>query len=164
MAQQYDDITGLVDATGLECLNQKPANNIQQIFPPTGMLESDTDAELLMVVPFKETVKVHDIDFISTADGRRPNAVRIFCNNKIIDFDDAANTPATQEAALDWKQHSDGKMIAHLELRFVKFQMVTFMTLFFPGNVDDEDTTTLTAINFAGQALQGMDVNKLKKG
>ena len=48
------------------CLNQTRESNLQGMLSPTGVgcVESDSDAELLINIPFRQPIKLHSIHFL----------------------------------------------------------------------------------------------------
>lgn len=161
--QSFVDITEQVDVPNLECLNDRPSESIRNLFPPTGaLLQSNSDAQLLMNLPFKEPVKLHSLVFLSPADGRRPNDIKLFVNHRVMDFGTAEDTPGTQEGILQWSPHTDGRMIATLSTKFVKFQDVKNVCLFIQNNVEDVNTTAISAINLMGSTLSTLNIKDLK--
>eukprot|EP01012_Entosiphon_sulcatum_P030639 TRINITY_DN3790_c0_g1_i1.p3 TRINITY_DN3790_c0_g1~~TRINITY_DN3790_c0_g1_i1.p3 ORF type:complete len:166 (-),score=26.09 TRINITY_DN3790_c0_g1_i1:175-672(-) len=163
MATAYSDLSEFVDPNGLECLNARPDHTILNIFPPSGLLESDADPQLLLNINFKQSVKIHDLELVAPADGRRPASIKLFANQRVIEFSDAEEAPGTQQSPLDWKPHADGRMVASVATKFVKFQDVKSICIFFNDNVGDAPTTAVTGITFIGGSLANVDMKNLKK-
>jgi len=161
----YTDLSDFVDVTNVECLNEKPMENIVQMFrSSTGLLQSDTDEQLLMNIPFRQAVKVHSIVFVAPNDGRRPHGVKFFVNNRIMDFSIAedSNLP-TQQVELKWEQN-DGRLKAIIQTKFVKFQDVNNICIFIQSNAENVPTTAVHSITFVGAPLQKtLDISELKK-
>lgn len=59
----YSDLAGFVNLQRAECLNTVDA--ISTIISGTGELESDVDAQLVLHVPFNQSVRIHSIQLTS---------------------------------------------------------------------------------------------------
>eukprot|EP00992_Anisonema_acinus_P009158 TRINITY_DN5347_c0_g1_i1.p1 TRINITY_DN5347_c0_g1~~TRINITY_DN5347_c0_g1_i1.p1 ORF type:complete len:167 (-),score=58.58 TRINITY_DN5347_c0_g1_i1:408-908(-) len=160
---QYQDLIDVIDAQSLECLNERPDRGINRIFPPSGsLLESDADEQLLINVSFKQNVKLFSLEFVAPDDGRKPNTVKLFVNNRQVDFGDAEAAPGTQLERLAWTPHGDGRARAVLQTRFVKFQDVTSVSIFIQDN-EGADTSALGGITLTGLVLSDFNMKNLKK-
>lgn len=51
------------------CLNQDQKHGVKNLFQAGDYLESDCDEQLLIFVPFQQTVKVHSLKFDATTEG-----------------------------------------------------------------------------------------------
>jgi hypothetical protein len=80
-------------------------------------------------------------------------------NEPHIGFDDAEGKPSTQTVELT-KAQLNGTAIP---LKFVKFQNVRSLQLFFPDNQDDTDITFINRITFNGVPVDKFDVAEIKK-
>lgn len=158
------DLLDIVNLSVVECLNQKPEQPVenalkQGLRDDDGLyLESDTDEQLLIHIPFRQCVKLHSICILGPDDGRAPLRVKLFINNPTIGFSEASDSPATQEAELT-EENIKGMPIL---LRFVKFQNVTCLSLFIESNQQDEDTTRVTKITVQGFSGEVMNVAAIK--
>jgi hypothetical protein len=130
----------------------------------TLLLSSDADEELLLNVTFQEMcacprapghasraargvrtrrprlptrtarrVKIHSIAVMAPDDGTAPKQLRLFVNKNAMDFDSARDGAPAQELELSPEQFGE-----RIELRFVKFQAVTTLSIFVPSNQGDE--------------------------
>ena len=124
------------------------------------VLESDADEQLLIYIPFRETVKISSIAIKSPSDGSGPATVKIFKNVPAgaMDFDDAENSTPTQE--LEWSEEElEG---AAVNVKLVSFQDTSSLTLFVENNVGDVDETVIQRLIINGQKVAGTNMNDLK--
>lgn len=90
-----------------------------------------------------------------------PKTIRIFVNNPTISFDDAGSLEPAHEAELTEAQVS-GKEA--LQLRFVRFQAVTSISIFVKDNQEGGDITRIDKIELIGSEVNHTDVGKLDRG
>jgi len=165
MAAQAD-LLEYVDFRSVECLNQQPAHAIENALKQgyredQGLyLESDTDEQLLIHIPFNQAVKLTSLVIKSTdAEGKGPKNIKLFKNNPSLGFSEAENQPAVQEFDLSEKD-LEGQS---LTLRFTKFQQLNTLSIFISSNQGDEDTTRIQKIAIFGQSGETMNVADIKK-
>lgn len=133
-------------------------------------MESDTDEQLMVYVPFQSTLKVHSLHFTSaptnTDDDEspsRPKVIRIFINKpQILSFDDAENNLATQDVTLDEKDWDPKTNTAKIELRFVKFQNVYSLVIFVKESEGDNEKVRIDRIRIIGESGEKRD-GKIEK-
>jgi hypothetical protein len=82
--------------------------------------------------------------------GKGPAAVRVFANALGLDFDAASSRLATQELALS---PADVEAGAVQPLRFVLFQKVQDLSLFFPKSFSDDDVTEISCLKLFGDIV-----------
>ncbi|KAK9806283.1 hypothetical protein WJX72_008448 [[Myrmecia] bisecta] len=159
------DMLEFIEWPSVECLNQQPAhsveNAIKQGYRDSDVfLESDTDEQLLIHIPFNTAVKLHSL-VIKGAESKShgPRRVKLFINKPSLGFADASDLPAVQEFELS-EEDLEGKPLL---LKFVKFQRVNVLTVFIEDNQGDEDTTRVQKIALFGQGGETMNVNEIKK-
>ncbi|KAI1130364.1 translation protein [Nemania abortiva] len=128
-------------------------------------LESSIDEQLLMDVPFTGQVKLHSILIRAPQDSSAPRTLRVFINQKDIDFNSIPSKP-TQEFEL-----SQTSEIQELPVKRAKFNNVQRLTLFIVDNFatnardsdvesseethyDDAEITRLNYIGFKGEWMQ----------
>jgi len=156
------NLSSYMNMDKIGCLNADNKTSVKSILAGEGKLRSDCDEQLLIVVPFREHVKIRSIRIKSVAsnDGESgPKRMKLFIDRDNFTFDDAENTPAVQELKLDSKK-LDG---SDIKLDFVKFQSVPSITLFVPSNLGDTEVTVLNRLEFIGCAKQGTNMGELKK-
>jgi len=107
---KFSDLVEYVDWSSVECLNQKPGQEIGNALKQDHrdddslFLESDTDEQLLIFVPFNQNVKLGELVLKSTEKASGPLKVKVFVNRHSMGFDQASGEPATQEFELTEKQ------------------------------------------------------------
>ena len=124
-------------------------------------VESDTDEQLMLYIPFQSTLKIHSLHITSlpsTSDDSeapaRPTKFKIYTNRaQILGFDDAEDITATQEVTLSKSDWDSKTNTAKIELRFVKFQNVSSLVVFVVENeVEDSEKTRLDRIRVIGES------------
>jgi thiol-disulfide isomerase/thioredoxin len=99
-------------------------------------IKSDADSQLLFHIPFSNVCKVSSI-LIKSTSGQRPNLCKIWANrHRIMSFDDIDMDALHQE---DIETYDDDGCY-EIKLKFVRFQKVTSLDLFFDGEDEDEST------------------------
>ncbi|RDL36681.1 uncharacterized protein BP5553_06033 [Venustampulla echinocandica] len=185
----YGDVSDQVDVKGLELLNSNSEfGSVRVLFDsskPSGLqkgkapenqakdwVESDTDEQLMMFMPFQATLKVHTLQITSLPPKpedddddvpMRPQTIQIYPNRPhILGFEEADDTPAAQSITIaesDW----DSTGTATLPLRFVKFQNVTSLVLFIVDGDGDGDRVRVDRVRVIGETGEKRDLGKLEK-
>ncbi|CAE7365854.1 TXNL1 [Symbiodinium natans] len=124
-----------VEKGQLECLNEDKANPVLNVLDPSPdtALSSDenVDHQLLLKVQFRVPVKLQSVRILgSSEDGTAPQTVKLFLDKVNMGFDDADEEPV-QELQLG-PENVDGGEVC--QLRFVKFQNVSSLQIFFQEN------------------------------
>ncbi|KAK4951677.1 Thioredoxin-like protein 1 [Elasticomyces elasticus] len=184
----YSDITDQVDVRGLDFLNLDsdagPAREVFGSAKPSALskgkgkegekdwIESDTDEQLMMFIPFQSALKVHTLHLTSlppTSDEddeapMRPKTIQLFINrSNVLGFDEANDTPATQTIELkssDWDAETG---TAKVELRFVKFQNISSLVIFVVDGDGDGEKTRLDRVRIVGESGEKRAMGKLEK-
>jgi len=155
----YSDVTDQVDVKGLELLNSDNefggVRTLVDGAKPSALnskgkageskkdwVESDTDEQLMMFMPFQAQLKVHTLQITSLPPSSseddeeipmRPKTLNLYINTPhILGFEEAEGMVPTQAITLsanDW----DATGTAIIPLRFVKFQNVTSLVFFCRG-------------------------------
>ncbi|KHJ35930.1 putative thioredoxin protein [Erysiphe necator] len=193
----FNDITEEVDLKGLDLLNannefgsaqvlfdnQKPSglkDDINSSVDIKDWVQSDTDEQLMLYIPFRSVLKIHSLQVTSappksSLDQRqvevtmRPKIIQIFSNRaNILGFEEAEQIMATQTITLnesDW----DDRGTATLILRMVKFQNVSSLVLYIVDGVIDEQSsnsscrTRLDRIRIIGDSGEKRDQGVLER-
>ncbi|KAI1002773.1 hypothetical protein K3495_g5431 [Podosphaera aphanis] len=184
----YNDVTGQIDLTGLELLNaDSEFGSVRVLFEDSrasslekektnittkDWVESDTDEQLMLFIPFQSTLKTHSIKITSlppksTSEGAevpmRPKTIQIYPNRAhILGFDESEQCPATQTITLSEKDWND-MGTATLSLRFVKFQSVSSLTLFIVDGDGEGERTRIDRIRIIGEIGEKRDPGKLER-
>ena len=180
----YGDVADQVDVKGLDFLNVdgergenkclfaagKPsALEGKKADAATDWIESDTDEQLMLFVPFQAALKLHTMDITSLPPSdddaiMRPETLQLYTNRStVLGFDEAEDTPATQTIHLqdsDWDAKTG---TARVELRFVKFQNITSLVVFVAEGEGQGDKTRLDRIRLFGETGEKRAMGKLEK-
>jgi len=166
----YVDITDQVDFLGLELLNWDSSHgNARKLISgdkPRGtpeakvdFVQSDSDEQLMIYIPFQSTVKIHSIHLTSLPDNTdddespsRPKLIKLFTNKPhILGFDEADGAPATQEVTLSENDWNSKTGTAKIDLRIVKFQNVSSLVMFVVESEGDNEKVRLDRIRIIGE-------------
>lgn len=183
----YGDVTSSVDQQGLDFLNlASTAGNAKSIFVSSqpkalsngksktddssrDFVESDTDEQLMMLIPFQATLKVHSLHITSCVskddeEVMRPKTIKVFVNRAhVLGFDEGESIEPTQSFELEESSWDSRTSTAKLELRFVKFQNVTSLVLFVVDGDGDGEKTRIDRIRVIGETGEKRAMGKLEK-
>ena len=203
----YSDITDQVDRRGLELLNADDTKGAAAVLfepsapssastktekgkgsgnnqaeeskePSVDWIESDTDEQLMLYIPFQSTLKAHSIQITSLAppsasaddgDGddevpMRPRTFKLYTNRPHnLGFEEADDTPPTQTITLDAKDWDSETHTAKLELRFVKFQNIVSLIIFVVDGGGDGEKVRIDRLRLIGESGIPREVPKLEK-
>ncbi|KAH8700264.1 putative thioredoxin [Talaromyces proteolyticus] len=187
----YKDVTDQVSVKGLDLLNRDSERGSAGVLfdqsKPSALagkgkekqadwVESDTDEQLMLYIPFDARIKVHSLHITSlppTTAGEdededelpmRPRTLRLYTNRStVLGFDEAEDMEPTQIAniaAEDWDRKTG---TAKVELRFVKFQAVTSLVVFFVDGDGEREKIRVDRIRVIGEAGEKRELGKLEK-
>ncbi|KAI4143934.1 MAG: hypothetical protein LQ340_006831 [Diploschistes diacapsis] len=188
----YKDVTEQVDVKGLDLLNADSelggARDLFEAKRPAGLnkgkqgddsggkggakkdwVESDTDQQLMLFVPFHSSLKIHSLHVTSLAEAdgdevMRPKTIRLFTNRAhTLGFDEAESVEPTQSVELrpgDWDANTG---TARVELRFVKFQNVSSLVVFVADGQGTGERTRIDRFRIVGEAGDKREMGKLEK-
>lgn len=156
------DLQDLIVVAEAECLNQDDEHSIQHALTAdmTKFLQSDTDEQLIINVPFNQTVKLHSIKIITHKPDQAPKLIKTWINRPILSFDEVEQFPPVQEIELTKDSYKERETV--ITLRYVKYQSVHSINLFIDSNIEDGDVTSIQQIQFFGTPVQTTDLNNLK--
>lgn len=196
MPRGYGDVTPQVDVKGLDLLNSdSDCGNARTLFstanpsslddgkgkgkpsseePKKDWVESDTDEQLMLFIPFQSTLKVHSLHVTSLppkdSEGdeaeipMRPKTFQIYSNRPhILGFDEAEDVPATQTIALETRDWDEKSGTAKIELRFVKFQNVTSLVIFVLDGDGNGEKVRIDRLRIIGETGEKRKLGKLEK-
>ncbi|CAD6577824.1 MAG: hypothetical protein TREMPRED_002044 [Tremellales sp. Tagirdzhanova-0007] len=153
-----------ITSKGLSCLNESAAHPLSSIIGPNAgpkgrsYLESDVDAELLISIPFNETVKLKAIQFFSgVSPAQAPKSIKLFINHTSLDFSDTESLTPAQEIELTPEDVKGNKV----DLRFVRFQNVRSLHVLVKDNQEDEETTRVESLDVFGTVGDSADKGPL---
>lgn len=199
----YKDVTDQVDVRGLDLLNSDSdfgtARTLFLRTKPSGAanrkmlngkgksgasteektpdwIESDTDEQLMLFIPFQSTLKVHTLHITSLPPTRnadddnddeegcmRPKTINVYSNRAhVLGFEEAEGIPATQTITLSPRDWDEKTGTAKLELRFVKFQNVTSLVVFVVDGEGDGEKVRLDRLRVVGETGEKRD-GKIEK-
>ncbi|KAL5050824.1 hypothetical protein BDW71DRAFT_173262 [Aspergillus fruticulosus] len=185
----YSDITEEYDVKGLELLNRDSefgvARTLFESSKPSALgngkgkdgaadwVESDTDEQLMLFIPFKSTLKVHSLHITSLppTEGEdddeipmRPRTIHLYTNRShVLGFDEADDIPPVQTVTIESKDWDPKTGTAKIDLRFVKFQTVFSLNIFVVDGDGDGEKTRIDRIRIFGEAGEKREMGKLEK-
>ena len=184
----YADITDQVDLKGLDLLNldsefgsarslfasSKPSalnNGKGKESAAADWVESDTDEQMMLYIPFNAKLKIHSLHITSLPPNdndddapMRPKTIRLYTNlPQILGFDEAEDIPVVQAVELKTEDWDSKTGTAKIDLRFVKFQNVTSLVIFFADGDRSSDKLRLDRIKIFGDAGEKRDMGRLEK-
>lgn len=188
----YTDVTDQVDVGGVDLLNSDSdygtARTLFESSKPSSLdsgkgksasigesakdwVESDTDEQLMLFIPFMSTLKVHTLYITSLppkGDGdapMRPKTIQLYSNRAhVLGFDEAEDLPATQAITLNPRDWDEKTGTAKIELRFVKFQNVTSIVVFVVDGEGSGEKVRIDRLRIAGESGEKRVPGKLEKG
>ena len=119
-------------------------------------LESDTDEQLLISIPFNQIVKLHSVQIQGPNDGTAPRVVKLFVNKESMDFGEAEDTKPVQEINLSDADVESGALVP---LKFVSFQYVRRLVLFVQSNTGGGDITRMSKLSLLGMTVDTTNMN-----
>lgn len=183
----YADATDQIDVRGLDLLNaDSAAGTVRTLFEgkkPAALgkgksndagkdwVESDTDEQLMLYIPFQSTLKVHSFHITSVPSENadddeapmRPKTIKLYINrSNNMGFDEADSVMATQEFTIEAKDWDKETATATLPLRFVKFQNVTSIVMFVVDGDGDSEKTKIDRLRIIGEVGEKRD-GKIEK-
>lgn len=193
----YGDVTGQVDFMSLELLNWDSTHGTARTLisgdKPKGeqlihtscspgtlttvgqadakdWVESDTDEQLMLYIPFQSTLKIQSIHLTSLPEDTdddekpsRPKVVKIYTNRPhILGFDEAEDAQPAQEITLSEKDWDSKTGTAKVDLRIVKFTNVSSVVLFVVESEGDNEKVRLDRIRIIGESGEKRD-GKIEK-
>lgn len=138
-------------------------------------IESDTDEQLMLYVPFKSKLKIQSLQITSLPPKRsggdndediplRPRTIKLYSNEPhILGFEEAEDFPATQEITLEPRDWDEGTGTARIDLRFVKFQNVTSLVLFVFDGDGEGEKVRVDRLRIIGETGEKRALGKLEK-
>ncbi|KAJ7929397.1 PITH domain-containing protein [Mycena leptocephala] len=157
-----DDVSLLehVDLTQLNCLNESNAHPFSSIVSTKALnatsnyLLSDADEQLLLNIPFHQSVRVRSIVIKSSAGEQAPKRVKLLVNRPSIGFEDVEDAEEPEVAQILEISDEDVKNGKPIALRFVRFQTVTSLHIFVVSNQGGTDETRIDAVDLLGVTVE----------
>ncbi len=160
----HADLKEHIQVAQVDALNQSTAHPVKNIFTNNTnvqYLESDTDEQLLISIPFMQNVKLHSIKIVATDPAKAPKVVKTYINRLALGFDEAESIEPTE--TLEFEAEDLTKDAKPKQLRFVRYQSVGQVILFVESNQNDEETTRIDQIIFYGTPVETTKMSDLKK-
>ncbi|KAK3329786.1 PITH domain-containing protein [Apodospora peruviana] len=182
----YGDITSQIEVQRTELLNfDSSTGGVRVLFEasqPSALsggetistkdwVESDTDEQLLLFLPFQSMLKLHTLQITSCPPvddedaPKRPRTIKLFTNKPHnLGFDEAEDMSATQTIELsekDWNALGT----ANIPLRYVKFQNINSLVMFVVDGDGDSNSekVRLDRLRLIGEAGEKREMGKLEK-
>ncbi|CAM6090073.1 unnamed protein product [Calypogeia fissa] len=158
------DLVECVEWSGVECLNEKSdrtfVNALRQGYRDDNglQLESDTDEQLLLYIPFNQVVKLHSL-IVKAPVEDGPKTVKLFVNRQNMGFGNVNDFPASDVLVLT-DEHLQGKPIL---LKYVKFQNVRSLTIFIEDSQTGTEETKIQKLAIVGSTVETTNMSDLKK-
>ncbi|KAJ2487081.1 hypothetical protein IWW37_005376 [Coemansia sp. RSA 2050] len=157
----HSDLTRLVLKKQSECLNQSDDHPLENVFTEgDSVLESDVDEQLVLHIAFSQPIKLHSLMIKAPAD-RAPKNIKLFANRMDIGFDDAETSEASEEIKLTEDIYKKGGVV---NLRYVRFQNVSSLSIYVADNLHDGDVTAISQLAFIGTAVDTANVSDIRQG
>ncbi|KAJ7684817.1 PITH domain-containing protein [Mycena polygramma] len=158
-----DDVVSLlehVDLLQLNCLNesvQHPFSSIlaaKTVNTTANYLLSDADEQLLLNIPFHQSVRVRSIVIRSAAGEQAPKRVKLLVNRPSIGFEDVEDAEEPEVAQILDISEDDVRNGRPIALRFVRFQTVTSLHIFVVSNQGGADETRIDGVDVLGVTVE----------
>ena len=158
----HSDLSNYINASGSNCLNESDDHTHANVFKKdNSYLESDCDEQLLLSITFNQAMRIHSLKIDAPSDGRGPKFLKLFTNQpNAIGFDQAEGMEGVQHIDLTADDITGEKLIP---LRFVKFQNVTNLVIFFASNQGGEETTVIKYLKIIGSPVESTNMNDFKR-
>ncbi|KAF8464636.1 PITH domain-containing protein [Kalaharituber pfeilii] len=183
LAKGYVNITEEIEKTGVDIMNASseagPARCLFESSQPgkdpeyvKDWVESDTDEQLMIFIPFRSTLKLHSIHITSLPKSgddeeeeiKRPKKLKLYVNRpNIVGFEETDGITPTQEVEIAPDSWDKKTGTAVINTRFVKFQSVFSLTIFVDEGEDGCEKTRIDRIRVVGEAGEKRDMGKLEK-
>lgn len=111
-------------------------------------LESDTDEQLIIRVPFNGSVKLRTLLLKTGPGDQTADKVLLYANAPSLDFSDAQDSTPTQEFEVPVSPD-----VCEYPVKAAKFSSLSSVTIFIPSN-RGADTTKIFYVGFLGQWTQ----------
>ena len=191
----FSDITDQIDIKGLDLLNgDSETGGVRTLFDgatPSALsskgkkkaestkkdwVESDTDDQLMLFMPFQSTLKIRNLYITSipptdTQDDddevpMRPKTIKLFANHpNNLGFEDATGgIEPTQSITLEVKDWDKETGTAKIDLRYVRFQKISTLVLFVENGDGDGEKVRIDRIKLVGETgeKKGGQVKKIE--
>jgi len=157
-----------LDPSQINCLNESSQHTLKSLLDSTnqsGYLLSDADEQLLLNIPFNQTVRIRSLVLHTANVSQAPLKIKLLINRPSVGFEDvedAEEDEVAQVLEVTREQVAESKRIP---LRFVRFQSVNSLHIFVASNQGGEDETRIDSLDIYGMVpmLATRDLSALKK-
>jgi len=159
-------VNSFINKSEFECLNEDSGNpGINCLTTDSAAVtKSDCDEQLLLRIGFQQPVKLHSIRVDPSQSGgveEAPKELLFYANvSSSVDFDTVESCPLSQQITLEKDDVMNGKV---LELKYVKFQNVSSLTVFIKSNFGGGDVTSLKLLALYGIPVNQTNMNEFKR-
>lgn len=156
-----------VDFSAVTCLNEEEKDSGKGIIKThderlseyPNLKSPEDDPELLLYIPFTESVTIQSITIRDATTGNEtasPRRIKLFTNRDDIDFEMARDLPAQQELELLPPDHFAEGTIDYPCRPAGRFQNISSLTIFVRDNYDDtgESGTSITYVGMKGKGTR----------
>uniref|UniRef100_A0A7S2SRN7 PITH domain-containing protein n=1 Tax=Rhizochromulina marina TaxID=1034831 RepID=A0A7S2SRN7_9STRA len=160
-ASQAEDLSPVIDKGQSFCLNEDAAHSFGNLFigDETLFLRSSSDDQLIILISFKDTVKLESVSFVAPIGDESPSTVKLFINNPSMDFSDCEEGKPVQALELTPEDLAADSVT---NLYSVKFQRVNSLTIFVEESTGG-DLTQISGLKLFGTTVQGTNMAEFKK-
>lgn len=184
----YENLTSVVEAKNIQVLNNDPnfdaGRELVNMKAPSSLgdkgnrssdktkdwVESDTDAQLMIFIPFVSLPKLESLQITSFPDADaklptiRPRTLKLYKQQpSILDFAEADETTPTQEIEIPPEAWDEKTGTAHVRLNFVSFQQIASLTVYVVDGDGDTDRTRIDRIRLFGAGGNMQKMGTLEK-
>jgi len=159
-----------LDLSQLNCLNEAENHTFKSIVSSKSRntsgsyLLSDADEQLLLNIPFNQTVRVRSIVLQSSSEMQSPKNIKLLVNRPSLGFEDVEDVSEPGAAQVLELAKEDVKEGNRIVLRFVRFQAVNSLHIFVQNNHGGEDESRIDALDVFGIPVETTkDLSGLKK-
>ena len=154
-----------VDFAAVTCLNEEEKDSGKGVIKThderlsayPNVQSPEDDPELLLFIPFTESVTIQTITIRDATEGNQtaaPRRIKLFANREDIDFEMARDLPAQQEMELLPPHHFAEGTINYPLRPAGRFQNISSLTIFVQSNYDDTGALG-TSISYVGLKGKG---------
>lgn len=120
------------------------------------LLSPEDDPELLLHIPFTESVSIQSIAVRSMTGHNTapPKTLKLFTNREDLDFETARELPSQMTLELLPPQHFVEGSIDYPVRPAGRFQNVSSLTIFFADNYDEDLPTEITFVGLKGKGTR----------
>ncbi|KAJ6547242.1 DUF1000-domain-containing protein [Mycena capillaripes] len=149
-----------IDLPQLNCLNESSEHPLSSILgakavnTTSNFLLSDADEQLLLSIPFHQSVRVRSIAIRSSVAEQAPKRLKLLVNRPSIGFEDVEDAEEPEVAQILDISEDDVKSGRPIALRFVRFQTVTSLHIFVVSNQGEADETRIDGVDVLGVTVE----------